>query len=484
MTLAGLVVLLLILASVGSLAVVSLALAHVLAGWGIFFFYTVPALGLLVWAWRESSPSTWRRAVAPFLRARRAVARRERRGRREAERAPRTSGPAGGREAAVSRTRVPEGATGAAQRRATRPATGPLSTRLAAPSVRIPPPAGLTPEPVAALVPETIRPWLRLMRAFLAAWRSPRGRRLVSIGFGLSALAIFALAGRHFASVGWPLHGADLGLVAAAGALFVSTYPFKALGWQRIFRPHERPEALTLAASTGASSVTGVALPGRFDDVVRIAVVRRLSGPHPGVGTIVLSLLLLGLLDAAALMPFASAAASTSTAALGLRIALAVVAAAGLAAAILVAVLTRLTEHERRGRYRLTRWLRRHAPASTRDAAYAAFLVTTAWLVRVVALVVLLVALGFGASFPLAVAFLAAGAASAALPIGPAGAATQAGAGAAVLASAGVDANTAVAFAAVAQALHILAGAVVVLFAAVWHGGRKLRAERSQSGFH
>ena len=484
MTLAGLVVLLLVLASVGSLTVVSLALAHVLAGWGIFFFYTLPALGLLVWAWRESSPATWRRAVSPFLRARRAVARRERRRSRGAERGPRTSGPRGGREDAVSRTPLPEGATGADQRPAARRATSPPSTGLVAPSARLSPPAGLAPEPVAALVPETIRPWLRLMRAFLAAWRSPRGRRLVSIGFGLSALAIFVLAGRHFASVGWPLHGADLGLVAAAGVLFVSTYPFKALGWQRIFRPHERPQALTLAASTGASSVTGVALPGRFDDVVRIAVVRRLSGPHPGVGTIVLSLLLLGLLDAAALMPFAAAAASTSTAALGLRIALAVVAAAGLAAAILVAVLARLTEHERRGRYRLTRWLRRHAPASTRDAGYAAILVTTAWLVRVVALVVLLVALGFGASFPLAVAFIAAGAASAALPIGPAGAATQAGAGAAVLASAGVDANTAVAFAAVAQALHILAGAVVVLFAAAWHGARKLRAGRSQSASH
>jgi hypothetical protein len=85
-----------------------------------------------------------------------------------------------------------------------------------------------------------------------------------------------------------------------------------------------------------------------------------------------------------------------------------------------------------------------------------------------------------GFSFPLAVTFLAAGAASAALPIGPAGAATQAGAGAAVLASAGIDANTAVAFAVVAQTLHILAGAAVVLIVAVWHGGQKLklRAER------
>ncbi|MDQ3874407.1 MAG: lysylphosphatidylglycerol synthase domain-containing protein [Actinomycetota bacterium] len=345
----------------------------------------------------------------------------------------------------------------------------------------MPAPALLDAEPVAALVPGTIRPWLRLMRALLAAWRSPRGRRVVTIGFGVSAVAIFVLVGRHFASVGWPLHGADLRLVAAAGALFLSTYAFKALGWQRLFRRHERPQPLTLAAATGASSVTGVALPGRFDDVVRITVVHRLSGRHPGVGTIVLSLFLLGLLDAAALMPFASAAAATSEAALGVRIALAVVAAAGVGAAIIVAGLTRMAAQDRPGRYRLSRWLRRHAPASTRDAWYGALLVAAAWLIRAVALVVLLAALGLGGSFPLAVAFLSGGAASAALPIGPAGAATQAGAGAAVLASAGLGTDAAVAFAAVAQALHILAGAAVVLFTATWRGGRKLRVGLGRS---
>jgi hypothetical protein len=427
MTVPRLIFLLLIVASVGSLTVVSLALADVLAGWGIFFFYTVPALGFLAWAWRAASPATWRPAVSPFTRAR-----------------------------------------GAPPAR--------VSAPVPAPSARLPTPVLLPAEPVAALVPGTIRPWLRLMRALLAAWRSPRGRRLVTVGFGVSAVAIFALVGRHFASVGWPLHGANLGLVAGAGALFLLTFAFKAFGWQRLFRPHERPQPLTLAASTGASSVTGVALPGRFDDVVRIAVVRRLSGRHPGVGTIVLSLFLLGLVDAVALMPFASAAAATSKAALGVRIVLAVVAAAGVGAAIIIAALTRMAANERPGRYRLSRWLRRHAPASTRDVWYGAFLVTTAWLVRAVALVILLTALGLGGSFPLAVAFLSAGAASAALPIGPAGAATQAGVGAAVLASAGIDADTAVAFAAVAQALHILAGAAVVLLATIWHGGRKLRA--------
>jgi hypothetical protein len=177
-------------------------------------------------------------------------------------------------------------------------------------------------------------------------------------------------------------------------------------------------------------------------------------------------------------MPFASAAAVTSEAALGVRITLGVVAAAGLGAAILVAALTRIAAQGHPGRYRFTRWLRRHAPASTRDTWHASILITLAWFVRAVGLVVLLAALGFGISLTLAVAFLSASAASAALPIGPAGAATQAGAGAAVLASAGIGADTAIAFAVVAQALHILAGGAVVLLTVVWLSGRKLRAAR------
>ena len=434
----------LFLASVGSLAVVSLALARVLPGWGVFFFYTGPALVFLVWAWRASSPSTWRYAVWPALRAWRPIAR---------------------------RLASPD-AQGSAMETSTGP--GPLSVRRSSPPVGIAGPPLLTSEPVAVLVRETIHPWFLLMRAFLAAWRSPRGRRVVAVGFGLAALGTFALVARHFTSVGWPLGGADLPLVAVAGALFFSTYALKAFGWQRLFRTHERPTPLTLAAATGASSVTGVALPGRFDDVVRVAVVRRLTGRLPGVGTIVLTLFLLGLLDTAALMPFASAAAITSNATLGIRIALAVVAAAGLVAGLLIAALPRIAASDRLGRYRLTRWLSQHAPASTPDVRRAWILVTTGWVVRAVALVVLLEALGFGFSFPLAVAFLAAGAAAAALPIGPAGAATQAGAGAAVLTSAGIDVDEALAFAVVAQTLSVLAGATVVLVTAVVLGRRRL----------
>ena len=304
MSVAGFIVLFLILASLGALVVFSLALAHVLAGWGIFFFYTVPALAMLAWAWHEVSPSTWRRAIWPFLRLRRTVARRGRR--RETQRAV----------GAVSR-----------------PAVRPGEPGLLAPVQAVQP-----SEPVAVIVEGTIAPWLVVMRTFLAASRSPRGRRRrdrrIRCGGrrdlrpGREALRFDRLAARRRRSRASGCRGLPL---------FVLAYPLKAFGW-RLFRPHERPQSHTLAAALGAAAVTGAALPGRFDDVVRIAVVRRLADPHPGVGTLVLTLFLLGLLDATALSPFAAIAAVTSSASLWVRVALGVVAAAGVCSAVLIAV--------------------------------------------------------------------------------------------------------------------------------------------------
>ena len=91
------------------------------------------------------------------------------------------------------------------------------------------------------------------------------------------------------------------------------------------------------------------------------------------------------------------------------------------------------------------------------------------WGVRAVALFLLLAAMDISISFPLAVGFLCAAAASGALPIAPAGAATQAGAGAAMLVASGVGTHRAIDYAVSAQAMLILAGAAVLLFAAVWH---------------
>jgi hypothetical protein len=81
-------------------------------------------------------------------------------------------------------------------------------------------------------------------------------------------------------------------------------------------------------------------------------------------------------------------------------------------------------------------------------------------------------------SFPLALGFLCASAASAAVPIGPAGAAMQAGAGAALLMMSGVPKAEALAFSIAAQAVIVVTGAAVILVLAAWQLAVRVRRPR------
>jgi hypothetical protein len=82
-----------------------------------------------------------------------------------------------------------------------------------------------------------------------------------------------------------------------------------------------------------------LSLPGRFDDAMRVAVVRRYPGCPAGVRALCLSLVMLGLIDSAALAPLAFVGAAFPGAGLGLRAGLAVVAVAGIAAAAVIVAL-------------------------------------------------------------------------------------------------------------------------------------------------
>src|SRR5256885_5028120 len=304
--------------------------------------------------------------------------------------------------------------------------------------------------------------------------RSKRVRLGLNASVVAVALVVSALSAQHFLHDGWPLNHADPLLVAAAGGLFLAAYAFKAWGWQRLFDPGARPHRLTLAAAGGAASVGGVALPGRFDEAIRIAVVKRLPGPRTGLGAICLTLILVGLLDSAALAPLASiaAAAANST---GIQVGFGLVALAGVAAAALVLSLPWIARSVWVQRFRVGRWLHEHC-ACRRRSSEAWLLISVSWALRGAAVFVLLHALAVGASVPLALAFLCASAASAALPIAPAGAATQAGAGAARLAASGVHAGDAIAFAVSAQLLVVGTGAIVMLLLAGWHLATRGRA--------
>jgi hypothetical protein len=287
----------------------------------------------------------------------------------------------------------------------------------------LPPGARLQRDPLAAvavpLAPIVLEGRYRLLVG--ALWRLGRSRRgqwALATGSGALVVALALLAARHFATTSWPLAKGDPGLLVAAGLLLLLAQALKAYGWGRLFTPDERPKVLALAAGNGGAALIGVVLPGRFDDAMRVAVVRRYPGCPAGVRALCLSLVMLGLIDSVALAPLAFAAALFPGAGMAMRAALVVVAAAGVAAAALILVLPRLAGSSRVLRFRLGRWL---GPRTTsrRAAAQAWALVSACWLVRAVALFLLLGTLGVGFSFPLALLFLCAGAAAAALRARP-----------------------------------------------------------------
>ena len=144
----------------------------------------------------------------------------------------------------------------------------------------------------------------------------------------------------------------------------------------------------------------------------------------------------------------------------------------------MIVALPRLAASSRALRFRLGRWL---SPRTTslRGATEAWALVSACWLVRAVALFLLLGTLGVGFSFPLALLFLCAGAAAAALPIGPAGAATQVGASGAALIASGVGASQALGVAVSVGALGVFSGARILFLAVAWRTGVSLAASRA-----
>jgi hypothetical protein len=347
----------------------------------------------------------------------------------------------------------------------------------------VPPGTRLQRDPLAAiavpLAPIVLEGRYRiLVGALWRLGRSRRGQWVLAAGSGVLVIALALLAARHFATTSWPLASGDPGLLVAAGLLLLLAQILKAYGWGRLFTVDERPNVLALAAGNGGAALIGVVLPGRFDDAMRVAVVRRYPGCPAGVRALCLSLVMLGLIDSAALAPLAFTAAVFPGPGVGMRVGLAVAAAAGVAAAAVILALPRLAGSRQALRFRLGRWLNPRT-TSRRAASEAWALVSACWLLRAVALFLLLGTLGVGFSFPLALLFLCAGAAAAALPVGPAGAATQVGASGAALIASGVGGSQALAVAVSVGALGVFTGGAIFLAAVAWRTGLSLVTARA-----
>jgi hypothetical protein len=319
-------------------------------------------------------------------------------------------------------------------------------------------------------------PGLRRLRCL------PRARLTLAVGSGSFALAVSILAARRFADTPWPLSRGHPALLTAAALLFLVAYALKICAWRRLFAADERPQALALAAATGGASIVGLALPNRCADVVRIAIVHRYPGSPAGVRTLCLSLVMLGLIEIAALAPLAFALALMPGYSSAVRVALALLAFVGVTAAAVVVVLPRIAASGRLPGSRLRRWLRPRT-TSLRAASGAWAFVSVSWLLRAGAVLLLLGALGVGFSFALAVLYLSAGAAAGALPIAPAGA-TKAGAGAAALIASGVGASQALDVALAGQALGVLCGVAILFCATAWRLRIRLATTRAtRTGF-
>jgi hypothetical protein len=297
-------------------------------------------------------------------------------------------------------------------------------------------------------------------------------RFAVAFGSTVLALGVAVLVARAFVGTSMPLSSGAPSLLAAVGLLLLAGYALKVLAWRRLFTVGERPHALALVAANAGASIFGLVLPGRLADLLRVAIVRRSPSCPAGVRSLCLSLVMLGLIDSAALAPFALAAAASPDHTVGLRAGLALVAGGGLLGAALIVVLPRLAANRRLLRYRAGRWLSPRT-SSLRNASAIAALLSACWVVRVAAVMLLLGALGVGFSFSLAVLFLCAGKLAGALPGG------QASAGGAVLIASGVGGARALDVAVSGQALSILCGAAMLVLAALWLiGARVVRRPR------
>ena len=305
---------------------------------------------------------------------------------------------------------------------------------------------------------------------------SKRGRLVFGVGSTVAGLVLVALAARHVSQAPLPFSRGEPTMLVSVALLFLVAFLLKACGWGRLFATRERPGPLSLAAAGGGASVMGIVLPGRFDELIRIAIVRRFPGCPAGIRSICLSLVTLGLIDNAALAPLSFVAAAWPGNSTAVRVGFAIVGVGGVLAACVVAALPFVAGSPRLLRYRIARWL---APRATppRRAVEAWALVSASWLIRATALTLLLAALGLGFNFPLAMMFLCAAAAAAALPVSPAGAATQVGAGATLLIVSGIGRSDAVGFALAAQTLLILAGAAALFLAVAWTASRRLIAQ-------
>ena len=301
----------------------------------------------------------------------------------------------------------------------------------------------------------------------------PYGRRrlAVGIGFCLLSLAACVLVARHVTSASWPLEDARIAFVLAAGVAYAAAYGFRALGWQYVFPGRDRPDAARCLAACGAGGASTAVLPFRLDYLVKIETVRRLSGTTLGIDTIVLSILVLGIVDAVALLPLSISAFATVGD--GFRFPLALVVLFGLGCLAVLLAGSRLARLPlvRRSR-RAVAVCGRVAETTTisRSTLAAGAWLFAGWVARILGGSCLLVALGASFSPLFVLVVLCMAGMMSVVPITAGGGVATVGATAAVLLALGVSRDVAINFSLASGLL----GTAAALAAALIGGGASM----------
>ena len=281
----------------------------------------------------------------------------------------------------------------------------------------------------------------------LRAMLNKRGGVIGGIALCVLSVAACGLVGRRLTHTSWPLQGAHVPLIFAAAGAYLASFGFRGVGWHHLFPTLERPGRARCVAACGAAAASGTVLPFRLDYVVKVSTLRRLGGVRVGFGTVALSIVILGLVDAVAMLPLAASALVTSN---GLvRAPLVVVIVFCLLCLGVLAIGKRTSRLPLIGRSprlkALSRRLAEDARFSRSTLTACAFL-CGCWTSRALGSTLLLSALGVGFSPTLALVVLCISAAASILPFTAGGAVAGIGATAGVLVLLGVPHETAVNF--------------------------------------
>ena len=295
-----------------------------------------------------------------------------------------------------------------------------------------------------------------------AVWRRrQRLRRSIAIVVCAIGVVVAVLVARRITTTSWPLEGARIELALAAGAAYLASFVFRALGWQQLFPPTSRPDRSRCLAACGAAAASGVVLPFRLDYVVKVTTLRRLGGVTVGLEAIALSILTLGLVDAVAMLPLAVAALATSGAIFRAPLAVVLLFCLGCIGVLTLGPkLARLPLVARSSRLEGICHRVRGSAADTRATFAAGGFLVGCWSTRALGTTLLLGALGVGFSPAFALVILCMSAAASILPITAGGAIVGVGATSGVLLALGVPTREAVNFS-LASGLLLTSSALV-----------------------